>query len=84
MPTKVWTETAKSVLKAELKLRNIGYRELAAKLTVMGIPHTERNLGNKIYRGGFSAVYFLQCLKAIGCSTLRLDDLWSPYIRGPE
>ena len=54
MITQDWTETAKSVLKAELKRQKVGYRDLAARLTAMGIPHTERNLGNKIYRGGSS------------------------------
>ena len=28
---------------------------------------TERNLANKISRGGFTAAFFLQCLSAIGC-----------------
>lgn len=75
MPPRDWVETAKSVLKAELKRRNVGYRELAEKLTAMGIPETERNIANKISRGGFTAAFFLQCLSAIGCTNLRLDDL---------
>lgn len=71
---KDWAETAKALLKAELKRRNVGYRELAEKLTAMGLPETERNIANKISRGGFTAAFFLQCMKAIGCSTVRLDD----------
>jgi hypothetical protein len=74
MPPKDWAETAKALLKAELKRRNVGYRELAEKLTAMGIPETERNIANKISRGGFTAAFFLQCLKAIGCTTLRLEE----------
>ena len=73
-PTKDWPEIAKSVLKAELKRRNVGYRELAEKLTAMGIPETERNIANKISRGGFTGAFFLQCLEAIGCHTLRLSE----------
>lgn len=57
----------------ELARRNVGYRELAEKLTAMGIPETEANIKNKISRGGFTAAFFLQCLSAIGCSALRLD-----------
>jgi len=72
--TKDWAEEAKSVLKAELKRRNIGYRELAERLTAMGIPETDRNLTNKISRGGFTAAFFLQCLNAIGCTVLRLEE----------
>ena len=74
MATKDWAETAKSVLKAELKRRNVGYRELAEKLTAMGSPDSERNIANKISRGGFTAAFFLQCLKAIGATTVRLED----------
>ena len=69
-----WAERAKSLLKAELKRRNVGYRELADKLTVDGTPESERNLANKISRGGFTAAFFLQCLTVIGCQSLRLED----------
>ena len=68
-----WVEMSQSILKAELKRRNIGYRELAEKLTAMGTPETDRNIANKISRGGFTAAFFLECLVAIGVTTLRLD-----------
>jgi len=74
MPDKDWQERTKGILKAELKRRNVGYRDLAEKLTVMGIPETEANIKNKISRGGFTAVFLLQCLEAIGCQNLRLSD----------
>lgn len=73
MAIKDWAETAKSVLKAELKRRNVGYRELAEKLTAAGAPDSERNIANKISRGGFTAAFFLQCLAVVGCTTLRLE-----------
>lgn len=38
----------------------------------MGIPETERNIANKISRGGFTAAFFLQYLEAVDCHTLRL------------
>jgi hypothetical protein len=69
-----WAEKVKGLLKAELKRRNVGYRELAEKLAVMGIHETERNIANKISRGGFTAVFLVQCLIAIGCSSLRLEE----------
>ncbi|MFN0217707.1 MAG: DUF6471 domain-containing protein [Hyphomicrobium sp.] len=71
----VWAEKAKNLLKSELKRRGIGYRDLAEKLSAQGTPETERNLANKISRGGFTAAFFLQCLVAIGCQTLRLEEL---------
>jgi hypothetical protein len=70
-----WAERARGLLKAELKRRNVGYRELAEKLSAIGIPETERNIANKISRGGFTAAFFLQCLSAVGCTTLRLEDV---------
>lgn len=75
MPTdNDWQERAKGLLKAELKRRNVGYRELAEKLTALGIPETERNIANKISRGGFTAAFFIQCLSVVGCTILRLED----------
>lgn len=73
MPDKEWQDRVKGLLKAELKRRNLSYRDLAEKLTAMGIPETELNIKNKISRGGFTAVFFVQCLVAVGCETLRLS-----------
>jgi hypothetical protein len=57
-----------------LKRRNISYRELAEKLGAIGIQEAERKIANKISRGGFTAAFFVQCLVAVGCHTLRLED----------
>ena len=67
----------KNILKAELKRRGLSYRDLAEKLGEAGIQETERNLANKIARGTFTAAFFVQCLTAIGATTIRLDDLRS-------
>lgn len=69
-----WTARAKNLLKSELKRRGVSYRELAEKLTAMGIPESERNIANKISRGGFTVAFMLQCLAAVGATTIRLDD----------
>lgn len=69
-----WTARTKNLLKAELKRRGVSYRELAEKLTAMGVPESERNLANKIARGSFTAAFFVQCLTAVGAATLRLDN----------
>lgn len=70
--TQEYEEKAKNLLKAELKRRGLGYRELAEKLDAMGLQESERNLANKISRGGFSAAFLVQCLDAIGASDIRL------------
>lgn len=70
---KEWQDRVKGLLKAELKRRNLSYRDLAEKLAAIGVSDTELNIKNKISRGGFTAVFLVQCLEAIGATTLRLD-----------
>ena len=48
------------------------YRELAERLRALGIQETDRNIANKISRGGFSAVFFVQCLEAMGVKEISL------------
>ena len=69
-----WTDYVKGILKAELKRRNVGCRELAEKLEPLGVKETERNNANKIARGSFTAVSLVQCLEAVGCHTIRLRE----------
>jgi hypothetical protein len=72
-PVNVEYETrAKNLLKAELKRKGVTYAQLAERLAAMDIHETERNLNNKISRGGFSAAFLLQCLSAIGTTEVRL------------
>lgn len=68
-----WQARAKGLLKAELKRRNVSYRDLAARLEAMGVHESEANIANKISRGGFSAVFLLQCLAAIECRAVTLS-----------
>lgn len=65
---------AKNLLKGELKRRGVTYAQLAEKLATVGVTENERNLNNKISRGGFSAAFMLQCLEVIGASSLQLRD----------
>ena len=65
---------AKNLLKGELKRRGITYAALAEKLSEIGVVENERNLNNKISRGGFTAAFLLQCLEVVGASSLRLQD----------
>jgi hypothetical protein len=68
-----WTERAKRLLRAELTRRGVTYRELAKRLEAIGVQDTERNISNKISRGGFTATFFFQVMEAIGVKTLHLD-----------
>lgn len=68
-----WSEKVKGLLKAELKKRNISYKQLADLLATLGVYETDRNIANKLARGGFSAAFLIQCLSAIGCETIHLE-----------
>jgi hypothetical protein len=68
-----WRDQVKGILKAELKRRNVSYQQLAERLEAIGVHETPANISNKISRGGFTAVFLVQCLEAIGCDTLRLS-----------
>jgi Domain of unknown function (DUF6471) len=67
-----YEEKAKNLLKAELKRRGVTYGQLVEKLAAIGVTETERNLNNKISRGGFTAAFMLQCMHSIGANDLRL------------
>jgi hypothetical protein len=69
-----WQERVKGLLKAELKRRAVSYKQLAEKLKELGVQETDRNIANKLARGGFSAVFLVQCLEAIGCNAVQLHS----------
>lgn len=69
---KEWEDRVKATLKSELKRKGITYAQLVGKLADIGVMETEPNLRNKISRGKFTAVFLVQCLSAIGVSSLRL------------
>jgi len=71
--TQEWETRAKNLLKGELKRRGVTYAQLAEKLAGLDIHETERNLNNKISRGGFTAAFLLQCLHAIGASSVSVS-----------
>ena len=71
---KDWQAHVKGILKAELKRKGISYIELADKLHTIGVKDNDANIRTKISRGGFTAVFLIQCLEAIGCHTLHLSD----------
>jgi Domain of unknown function (DUF6471) len=71
---KDWVAQVKGILKAELKRRDLSYADLAEKLAAVGVKDSERNISNKISRGTFTAIWFIQCMEAIGAKTVHLAD----------
>lgn len=69
-----WEAKVKGLLKAELKRKGVSYAQLVQMLAGIGVHESEPNVRNKLSRGKFTAVFLLQCLQAIGCTSLRLGD----------
>ena len=69
-----WEDKVKRLLKSELAKKGITYAGLVGKLAEIGVMDSEPNIRNKLSRGKFTAVFFIQCLEAIGASSLRLGD----------
>jgi hypothetical protein len=70
---KNWQAKVKGLLRAELARREMSYADLTEKLKAIGIKDNDRNISNKVARGTFTAVFFVQCLEAIGVHTLHLS-----------
>ena len=68
-----WEAKIANLLKADLKRHGVTYGQLVEKLADIGVDEKEVNIRNKLARGKFSAVFLVQCLEAIGISSLRLD-----------
>lgn len=69
-----WERRVQTLLKVELTRRNLTYKQLSEKLAAIGVHESEPNIRNKLARGTFSAVFLIQCLTAIGCRQLQLED----------
>ena len=69
-----WQAHVKGILKAELARRGLSYADLAERLAAIGIKDNPRNITNKMGRGTFTAVFFVQCMEAIGTKTIHLDE----------
>ena len=67
---KAWEELVKNMLRAEMMRRGISYTTLVERLAEIGIDDNELNLRNKVSRGRFSAVFFMQCMLAVGIDLL--------------
>ncbi|MEK7433981.1 MAG: DUF6471 domain-containing protein [Cyanobacteriota bacterium] len=70
----VWNSKAKRLLKSELVKRGISNIDLAFLLRNIGIDETKSSLDSKISRGTFSASFFLQCMTAIGCTKIDIEE----------
>jgi hypothetical protein len=70
-----YVKKAKTIIKAELAKRDIGYFELADMMKKIGIDENRNNLSNKINRGTFSFIFVMQVFEALGIDTIKLKDM---------
>lgn len=71
---KDWQALVKRLLKAELKRRDPSYADLTGMLVTIGTRDNEQNVSNKIPLGSFTAVFFFQCMEAVGCRFVHLSE----------
>ena len=69
-----WVAHTKQLLRAEMMRKGVNYKGLVEKLAAIGVKDSEANLRNKISRGGFTGAFLIQCLVAMGVTSLRLED----------
>lgn len=69
-----WSKIVTKILKAELAKRGIDYATLIKKLNDINVSISAEDLRGRMSRGTFSAIFLIQCLKAIGVKNLPLED----------
>jgi len=70
-----WESLARNLLRAELMRRGLSYARLVEALGALGVEETEASIKNKVSRGRFTLVFFLQCMVAIGADWLQVPGL---------
>ena len=67
-----WSREARRILKAEIALKDIGFKELSRALEAEGVHVDAKVFATKISRGTFSIAFFLQCMRALEIDTIRI------------
>jgi len=75
--TPKWSAAAANLIKGELAHRGLRYSHLVTLLRKIDVIENERSITNKLSRGGFTFVFYLQCMKALGLTsvTIKLAEL---------
>lgn len=70
-----WPTACSRLLKAEIARTDITLAKLAKRLQRLGVEETETTLKNKLYRGTFSMVFFVQCMRALGQGPVDVNSV---------
>ena len=68
-----WENEARRIVRSELVRRGVTYAQLAKRLQRIGVEETERAIANKMSRGTFSFIFYLQCMAALGVEKVSFD-----------
>lgn len=80
---RAWEQLVRGLLKAHLKLAGMGYADLVDALADLGVSETEPAVRAKINRGRFTAIFMLQCLRAMRVPSLPLPLPLDPAAEPP-
>ncbi|WP_421276241.1 DUF6471 domain-containing protein [Aeromonas veronii] len=72
MNEQTWNQRASNILKSQMVLAGVNYEQLIQLLATIGVDENYKGIANKINRGTFSFVFFMQCMKALGVNEIRL------------
>ena len=64
----------KNIIKSELKRKGLKVKDLVELLKKYDEDLTEPAFNNKMSRGGFSAVFFFKCMKALEVKNIRVEE----------
>lgn len=69
-----WSKIVTKIIKAELAKRGVDYPALVQKLHEINVDISVEDLRGRMSRGTFSAALFVQCLRALGVSSLPIEE----------
>jgi hypothetical protein len=62
----------KNIIKSEMKRKNVSSKEMCDLLKKESERLVETSFYNKLSRGGFSAVFFIMCMKVLKVKEIKL------------
>ena len=73
-----WKREARFILLNEINKQDMDFKELARALESVDLDESPKVLSNKINRGTFSFIFFLQCMRALKVSTVNFPGYDKP------
>jgi hypothetical protein len=68
-----WENQARFILKSQIARKGHSYATLAVKMTAAGFPESKKSIANKMSRGRFSFIFYLQALRAMGIDEVTIE-----------